>query len=392
MLLTELQDRLRRFRAAMDQSNPGWELAAIFSKVNQYYFTGTMQDGMLFILPGGGLQYWVRRSHERATMESPLPNIQPMESFRDAAAGWKSIPDTVYLETEIVPLAAYQRFAKYFPFKQTKPLDLQLASVRAVKSKYELACMEQAGRIHQLVLEEQLPSAFREGMSEADLSGELFSLLLKAGHHGIARFGMFDTEMVLGNICFGESSIHPTYFNGPGGNRGIGAAVPLMGSRERTLKNGDLVFIDIGCGYEGYHTDKTMTYVFGKPPEQHVIETHNRCVEIQDRIAEMLKPGIAPETIYQTVMQGLDEPFRTNFMGYGNRRVKFLGHGIGLTVDEVPVIAEGFKAPLQENMALAVEPKKGMEDIGMVGIENTFIVTADGGRCITGNHRGLMLV
>ena len=79
-------------------------------------------------------------------------------------------------------------------------------------------------------------------------------------------------------------------------------------------------------------------------------------------------------------------------MGYGKRQVKFLGHGIGLTVDEYPVLAKGFKEPLKENMVFAVEPKKGIEGIGMVGIENTFVVTPEGGRCITGSSPGLILV
>jgi Xaa-Pro aminopeptidase len=79
-------------------------------------------------------------------------------------------------------------------------------------------------------------------------------------------------------------------------------------------------------------------------------------------------------------------------MGFGQRRVKFLGHGIGLQIDEPPVIAEGFDDPLQEGMVLAVEPKKGIPGVGMVGIENTFLVTPQGGHCLTGDSRGLIAV
>ena len=79
-------------------------------------------------------------------------------------------------------------------------------------------------------------------------------------------------------------------------------------------------------------------------------------------------------------------------MGYGNRQVKFLGHSIGLTIDETPVIAQGFDEPIEERMVFAVEPKKGIKGIGMVGIENTFIVTPEGGKCITGTNPGLILV
>ncbi|RQV96968.1 M24 family metallopeptidase, partial [bacterium] len=106
----------------------------------------------------------------------------------------------------------------------------------------------------------------------------------------------------------------------------------------------------------------------------------------------MLRPGNIPEVIYETIMDSLTPGFKENFMGYGNRSVKFLGHGIGLTVDELPVLAAGFNEPLEENMVFAVEPKKGIAGIGMVGIENTFVVTPDGGRFITGNNPGLIMV
>ncbi|SHE84659.1 M24 family metallopeptidase [Desulforamulus putei] len=390
--LIELQTRMNRFRAKMEASNPDWEIAVIFSKINLYYFTGTMQDGMLLIPRDDEAIFWVRRSYERALDESLFSHIKPMDSFRDAAASIRKFPSVAYMETEVVPLALYQRFQKYFPVTDVRSVDAQIAAVRAIKSPYELSLMEQSGRIHQRVLEDRVPKMLKEGMSEAELASQLFSVMIEEGYHGVARFGMFDTEMVLGHICFGESSIYPTYFNGPGGNYGMSPAVPLLGSRDRKLKKGDLVFVDIGCGVDGYHTDKTMTYMFGESLPQEVISVHNKCVDIQNKIAEMLKPGVTPSHIYNTIMNNLSTEFLKNFMGFGNRRVKFLGHGIGLLIDELPVIAEGFSVPLQEGMAFALEPKKGIANIGMVGIENTFLVTPEGGRCITGDNPGLIPV
>ncbi|NJD01193.1 MAG: aminopeptidase P family protein [Ruminiclostridium sp.] len=390
--LSELQDRMKSFIHLMDNANPQWEMSIIISKINLYYFTGTMQDGMMVIPRGGEPILFVRRSYERALEESLFPIIRPMTSYRDAAGLFGKIPDTVYLETEIVPLAMYQRLQKYFPFSVAKPADAQLAAIRAVKSPYELALMKQAGEIHRRILEERVPGLLREGMSEAGLAGALFPVMLEEGHHGVARFGMFDTEIALGHIAFGESSIYPTAFNGPGGNYGMSPAVPFIGSRERKLAKGDLVFIDLACGVDGYQTDKTMTYMFGKPLPEKVIDIHKRCVQVQFDIAGMLKPGAIPGDIYNTVMGGLDEEFLENFMGFGNRRVKFLGHGTGLLVDELPVIADGFTDPLQEGMVFAVEPKKGIQNVGMVGIENTFLVAAAGGQCITGDNPGLIPV
>lgn len=390
--LKELNSRIERFRKQMDQSYPGWEIAAIFSKINVYYFTGTMQEGVLFIPRSDEAVFWVRRSYERAAEESLFPSIRPMESYRDAAVMMKNLPDTVYLEKEIVPIGMLQRFQKYFPFTVIESADVQIAKVRSIKSKYELALMEQSGKIHQRVTEELVPGLLREGMSEMEFFSDLYSLLIHEGHHGVARFGMFDTESILGQIAFGESSIYPTSFNGPGGNYGMSPAVPIHGSRNRKLRKGDLVFVDTGCGVEGYHTDKTMTYMFGKSLPEEAISTHLQCVDIQNRVAAMLKPGAIPSVIYNEIVGGLSSAFLENFMGFGTRKVKFLGHGIGLTIDELPVIANGFDEPIQEGMVFAVEPKKGIPHIGMVGIENTFVVTSQGGRNITGDHPGLMPV
>lgn len=388
----ELGARMERFRSRMDLTNPTWELAVIFSKINLYYFTGTMQEGMLVIPKDDEAVLWVRRSYDRAVDESFFPVIKLMESYRDAARFYAKLPDTVFIEKEFVPLAMYERFKKYFPIGHVQPLDAQLGAVRAVKSGFELALMRQSGAIHQRVLEELVPSLLREGMSEVDLAIDLNATLIREGHQGLVRFAMFDTEMVLGHIAFGESSLYPTSFNGPGGNFGMGPAVPLIGNPNHKLRKGDLVFLDVGCGVQGYHTDKTATYMFGAPISEEAQKVHYQCVAMQDSVAAQLVPGAVPSEIYQRAIDGVSPGFLENFMGFGNRSVKFLGHGIGLTVDEMPVIAKGFDEPLSEGMVFALEPKKGVAGVGMVGIENTFVVTPKGGQCITGTHKGLIEV
>lgn len=389
--LTELTDRLNRFRARMDRTQPGWELAAITDKIPLYYFTGTMQDGLLVIPQGGEAVFWVRQSYERATGESLFPDIRKMRSYRDIAADMGRLPSTVYLETDLVTLSQLRRMQKHLPFSEVRPVDDHVSAIRAVKSRYELSLMERAGRIHRRVLEDQIPGMLTEGIDEITFYADLYSRMMKEGHQGIIRFGGFN-EMVLGEIGFGTSTICPVCVDTPGGVAGMHPSVPQMGNPERKLRSGDLVVVDIGCGYKGYQTDKTQSYMFGKPIPDHAIEAHVRCVEIQDDLASMLKPGAVPSEIYRTVMAGLETAFLENFMGFGEHRVKFLGHGIGLWIDETPVIAEGFDEPLEEGMVLALEPKKGIPKVGLVGIENTFAVTPQGGRSLTGKNRGLIEV
>jgi Xaa-Pro dipeptidase len=389
---SELTARMANFREIMDLQNPDWKMAVVFSKINLLYFTGSMPEGMLIVERDNKETLWVRRSYPRTLEESLFGDIRPMEGFRDVALSYKSLPESVFLETEFLPLAVYQRFQKYFPVSTYQSADQQISTLRSVKSSFEVQFMEKAGSIHQKVLEERVPGLLQEGISEVEFAGRLYQAMLEEGHQGSARFNMLDTEMVIGQIGFGTNSLYPTSFNGPGGNCGIGPAAPSMGSRERKLKRGDLVFVDVGLGFNGYHSDKTMTYMFGHEISGEAMTAHHQCVDIQTRIATMLKPGNIPAQIYETILSELPVGFSDNFMGFGSRQVKFLGHGIGLTIDEIPVLAKGFNEPLRENMFFAVEPKKGIPNVGMVGIENTFRVTPQGGKCITGNHPGLMLV
>lgn len=389
--LTELTDRITRFRTRLDLSCPDWEIAAIVGKIPLYYFTGTIQDGILLILQGGKAVFWVRQSYERALDESFFPDIRKMRSYRDIATGMGPLPSTVYLETGIMTLAQISRLQKYLPFTDIRSLDDQVAAVRSVKTPYEISLLKKAGNLHREVLEDCVPGMLKEGIDEASLTCDLFSLMVEKGHQGVIRFGMY-SEMLLGQIGFGTNSIYPTCINTPGGIYGLHPSSPFMGSRDRKLIHGDLVCIDIGCGIEGYQTDKTMTYMFGDSIPENAISDHMRCVEIQDEIATRLIPGAIPSEIYHDIISSLEPEFLDNFMGYGKRRVNFLGHGIGLWIDELPVLAEGFDEPLQEGMVFAIEPKKGVPDVGLVGIENTFLVTPNGGGSITGTSKGLLEV
>jgi len=390
--LTELNNRMQRFRACMDAEHPHWELCAIFGRVSQYYFTGTMQDGVLLIPRNGQAVFCVRRSHERACEESLFPDIRPMKGFRDAAPLVSGPAQVVHVDTELVPVALLGRFRKYFPCKEIASLDRPLARVRAVKTPYELGILKLAGALHRRIMEEGVPMLLREGVSEAEFGSDLFSLMVRAGHQGTVRFGMFGVDIAVGQLGFGVNSIYPTSFDGPGGCLGIGPAATVLGSRDRRLQTGDLVFVDVGFAMDGYHTDKTMVYMFGRSLPDEAILIHGQCVEIQRELARLIRPGAIPSQIYSGVLGGLDAEFLQDFMGFGDRRSNFLGHGVGLQIDDLPVLAEGFDEPLAENMVLALEPKKGIPGVGMVGVEDTFVVTPDGGRSITGTHPGLILV
>ncbi len=385
----ELKARLKKFKLNMDKFDNKWKTVIILGKINTYYFTGTMQNGVLFIRKNEDSVYFVRKSYERAKIESEFEKIVRIKSYRDIPEKINVDNDSIYIERELVPLGLFERLNKYFGFKRILPADLAIAQTRAVKSDFELDLIKKSGKIHSTVLEDIVPTFLQEGISEAELGAKVLYEKIIRGHQGIIRMGSFNAELFVGNICFGDNANYYNSFDGPGGVKGISPAVPLMGSFDRKLKKNDLLYIDTGCGYMGYHTDKTSVYFMGNVPDNY-LSMHEKCVEIQNEIAKMLVPGAIPSEIYKKITENLEPEFEKNFMGFKTNKVKFLAHGIGLVIDEYPVIAKGFDEPIQENMVFAIEPKNFIENVGLVGVENTFVVTKKGGISITGNKFEIM--
>lgn len=381
---SELEARLERFRRAMDAAHPGWEMAAVNHKVAMYYFTGTIQEGVLLIRPQDAV-FWVRRSFERACNESHFSDIRPMHSFREAAAFYGSAPKVMYVETKKATLDWERMLHKYFAFEELGSFDSVLQDLRMVKSEYELKQMEQSGAIHETVLDIVAPKLIHGGISEAQLAIAIYSEMVQRGSHGTARFNQALGEEAVGIASFGKSGLVRTGFDGPGGTDGTCIAVQSIGNAFRKLQPGRLVYLDIPCGFDGYHTDKTVVYYYGDlakdEQSKHLIEAQQRCLELEQEVVRLMVPGEPIENLYLRTMDKFDNIYGDAFMNGG----KFLGHSIGLVMDEAPAIAKGFKQLLQPGMTFAVEPKIALPGLGMVGTENTYVVTEKGARSLTGS-------
>lgn len=385
---SELEARLAKFREAMDKEHPGWEMAAVNHKVAMYYFTGTMQEGVVIIRPQDAV-FWVRRNYERAVNESHFSDIRPMHSFREAAAFYGTVPKVMYVETKKATLEWERMLHKYFAFEAVGSFDSVLQSLRLRKSAYELAQMERSGAIHETVLDVVAPKLICGGISEAQLAIELYSEMVQRGSHGTARFNQALGEEAVGLASFGKSGLVRTGFDGPGGTDGTCIAVQSIGNAFRKLKAGRLVYLDIPCGFDGYHTDKTVVYYYGDLAKDtqaaKIMEAQQRCLELEQEVVSMMAPGVPIESLYLRTMAKFNNIYGDGFMNGG----KFLGHSIGLVMDEAPAIAKGFKELLEPGMTFAVEPKIALPGIGLVGTENTYVVTERGARSLTGSSHTL---
>lgn len=380
---SELEMRLNAFRSQMDKEHPGWEMAAVNHKIAMYYFTGTMQEGVLIIRPQDAV-FWVRRSYERACGESCFSDIRPMHSFREAAAFYKKMPRVMYIETKKVTIEWERLLHKYFSFEEIGSFDGVLQELRLRKSPYELQQMERSGAIHETVLDVIVPKLVQEGISEAQLAVAVYREMIQRGSHGTVRFNQLLGEEIVGLASFGKSGLVKTGFDGPGGTDGTCIAVQSIGNAFRKLKTGRVIYLDIPCGFDGYHTDKTTVYYYGDLAKDKyaakIIEAQARCLELEQKITAMMIPGRSVESLYIQAMAEFNNIYGDAFMNGG----KFLGHSIGLVMDESPAIAKGFKQLLEPGMTFAVEPKIALPGVGMVGTENTYVITENGARSLTG--------
>jgi Xaa-Pro aminopeptidase len=394
----ELASRHERCRWALAGVAPASGGLLVLSRLNIYYLTGTYGAGVLWLPLEGEPVLLCRRGLERARLESPLAHIAPFRSFRDlpgllAAAG-SPLAATVAVEMGGITWALGRTLVEHLAPAKLVSGDRALSLARAVKSPWELEIIRAAGADHDRCLRAGLPPLIAAGMTEREIAHRVWEVLFAAGHQGLLRMENYGEEVFLGHVSAGESGNYPSVFNGPVGLRGEHPATPHMGSAKR-WERGEPLVCDIGFVRSGYHTDKTQVYFAGTraqiPPR--AAAAHDFCVEVQAWVAGQLRPGSVPSQLAEHCFAWAERAgWAEGFMALGGNKVRFVGHGIGLAIDEYPVIAKGFDAPLEAGMLLALEPKIGIPGLGMVGVENTFEVTAAGGRCVTGSAYDIICV
>ncbi|MFP4109188.1 MAG: M24 family metallopeptidase [Desulfonatronovibrio sp.] len=387
----ETRSRLDRFRANVRESGMDCGAAMIFSRLNIYYLTGSWGNGTLWIPLEDDPVFLCRKGEDRFVLESPLERVAGFRSYKDLPGilrefGLK-IPDRIGVEKTGLNWALADSLQKRMDNSRFESVDQAIARTRMIKSEWEARKLVLCGKRHHEALYGILPELIYPGMTEREISMKVWECFFSLGHQGMMRMQGHGEEIFLGHVAAGDSANYPSVFNGPVGLRGEHPAITQMGCAGKVWMDNEPLAVDCGFALEGYQTDKTQVYFpAGWNVPDKVQKAQDLCVEIQAMAAQMLLPGTKPGDIYeQALAMAEDAGFAEGFMGLGKNKVPFLGHGIGLAVDEYPPLARGFDDPLRENMFLALEPKIGIKGLGMVGVENTFRVTRQGGECVTGD-------
>jgi Xaa-Pro aminopeptidase len=392
--LTEASERTERLQRHLAELTPEASGLLVFSRLAIYHLSGAWASGVLWVPREGEPVLLCRKGVERARLDSPLARIEEFKSYsqlpgllRDAGS---PLGPVAAVEMSGLPWSMGELLRSKLPGVSLVAGDTALAWTRAVKTPWELAKLSLAGQRHDQALNDTLPGLIRPGLTEREISLAVWDAFYRHGHQGMMRMQNAGEEIFLGHVAAGDSANYPSVFNGPLGLRGSHPVLPFLGYAGKVWNRDEPLALDCGFCLEGYHTDKTQIFWAGESviPEE-ADRAHDFCVQIQEHLAARLVPGAVPAELYRDCIKiVLANGMGEGFMGLGRNKVGFLGHGIGLAIDEWPVIAPSFERPLEENMVLALEPKIGIAGLGMVGTENTFVVTPQGGRCLTGERFG----
>jgi Xaa-Pro dipeptidase len=377
----EISARTTALQERMDEQ--GLDLVLILQNVDLFYFTGTVQRGYLCIPVRNEPLFFVQKYYERAITESPVRCIK--------AKGIRALPGLlreygiggrrIGLELDVIPVSSFYRIQNILAGWEIVDVSEEIKELRSIKSAFELGQIKHAGAIIDTVFAAARDHV-REGMTEMELDGFLVSVGRGVGHQGFLRMRGLNQEMMNIFVLSGDSACLTSFGDTPLCGPGTSPAI-AQGSSSKGITRNEPIIIDYGGGYNGYVTDETRTFVIGRLDDR-LMRAHEVARAIIAEVGSSVRAGELTTNIYKRAAAMAEaEGLGPHFMGHGEGQVGFVGHGLGLEINERPIIGRGGAKPLRAGMVFAFEPKFVFPGQGAVGIEVDYIVREDGLERIT---------
>ncbi|MCD8091346.1 MAG: Xaa-Pro peptidase family protein [Bacteroides sp.] len=373
MLQPELKVRRDKIRALMAQQSI--DAALITCNVNLIYTYGRVVSGYLYLPLNAPARLFIKRPNN-IEGEHIHPIRKPEQLPELLQECGLPMPAKLMLEGDELSFSEYNRLAACFPEAEVVPCGTPLIrKARSVKTNIELEIFRRSGIAHAKAYE-QIPSVYRPGMTDLQFSVEVERLMRLEGCLGIFRVFGQSMEIYMGSVLTGDNATVPSPYDFALGGEGLDPSLP-GGANGTLLQPGQNVMVDLGGNFHGYMGDMSRVFSIGKLSEE-AYAAHQTCLEIQEAVAAKAKPGTVCEDLYNLAIDIVTKAgFADNFMGT-EQKAKFIGHGIGLEINEAPVLAPRTKQELEPGMVFALEPKIVLPGVGPVGIENSWAVTTDG--------------
>jgi Xaa-Pro aminopeptidase len=282
---------------------------------------------------------------------------------------------------DVIPAKLYLELQEIFGGSQQRDLSDAIRKIRSVKSDHEIAFIREAARCADQVAG-FVAGELREGITEVELAGKVEAEARRLGHQGFVRMRLWDHELFYGHLMAGPGAAVPSYLASPTGGASLSPAV-AQGSSLRPIRRREPVLVDYVFARNGYLADHTRIFALDGLDED-LLQAHQAALDIQRILIAELRPGTPAGRIYDIALaEATGRGYADFFMGAERERIRFVGHGIGLELDEYPFLAKGRQMPLQAGMTIALEPKLIFPGRGVVGIENTHLITEQGAEQLT---------
>ncbi len=377
--LSEINDRINCLKQALVQEEV--DAALLMQSSDLFYYAGTTQQAYLYVPTDGEPLLMVRKDVDRARAESPLVNILEINRLPEIPENIKGMPRVLGLEMDVISAEMFLNLQKLFADSKCVNIAGPIRLQRAVKSDYEVEKIRQAAALADQ-LDAFVPTALEPGISQLEFSGRVEGEARRLGHQGLIRMRLWGAELFYGHVMAGPSAGMVSSLSSPTGGPGTSPAFP-QGGGFNPIRPQEPVLVDIAFAYQGYLADHTRIYAIGGIPDD-LRKAHRAMLEVQNLIKQAAVPGTPAGNLYDLALERATElGYADNFMGVGKKRIRFVGHGVGIDMDEFPFLAKGQTLELAENMIIALEPKLIFPDKGVVGIENTHVVTRNGLESLT---------
>lgn len=391
--IDELRNRVANLQEILRLEHVGGALLS--QRADTLYYSGTAQNVHVYIPREGRPVVLAYKDFARAQEESawgviPLAGLSKLPELIIGAG--LPIPASMGLELDVLPVNQYERYEGIFPKTRLVDVSKPIRKQRAVKTGWEIERLRESATIFPQVwayAQEVVSPGMREIELEALLAGKARTL----GHGGYVRMHAFGSEFYVGTVTAGARAAIPSFFDGPVNGPGTSIAHP-QGAGNAPIQAGEPILVDMVTVVNGYQIDQTriMALEYLDPL---LVNAYNTALELEELIRTKLVPGRITGEVYSEVVDWVakNTPYELNFMGYGQQRVSFVGHGVGLELDELPVIARDSKDVLIPGMVVAIEPKFVFPGLGVVGIEDTVLIERpSGAEYLSETGRDLIIV
>lgn len=346
----------------------------ICDNVNLYYVSGRIFRGYCYIPVKREPIFFVRRP--LGLNGTQVVYIRKPEEIGEyLQKNGIAFPDKLLLESDSISYSDYKRYETIFIPKEVLNGTALLRRCRSIKTPYEIDLIRRSGELHAKAYE-TIPSLYRKGMTDLEFSIELEHECRKLGSLGIFRIFGQSMEIFMGSVLAGDNADTPSPYDFAMGGAGLDVSLPV-GCNGTVLTEGMSLMVDMGGNFTGYMTDMTRTYAIGSVQEL-AMKAHETSIAIHQAIAAKARPGVAAKDLYELAAEMANHAGLSDyFMGH-RQKAGFIGHGVGIEINEALVLAPRSRDILAEGMVFALEPKFVIPGTGALGIENTYAVTADG--------------